>query len=208
MVYHCVLRNDHGQACQTCKILYIKPSCPIRAQIRRESLPHAHSLHITTLFSLHSASHPVKDTSNPYPKPLHRSTRLELLPQHRIQETRAFRRFRRRDVHRLLTSTGLCSRRGRLSTVVDTPVVQLDILVQNPQPLVDHQRRQRALQLRKHPTQLGDDGGMRVVSRIQQTYRLVVLHVPCIRQWWQVEKAVVVDGCGVEDARALWRGGG
>ena len=44
-----------------------------------------------------------------------------------------------------------------MSTVVDTPVVQLDILVQDAQSLVDHQGRQCASQLWEDSTHFGDD---------------------------------------------------
>lgn len=62
-----------------------------------------------------------------------------------------------------------------MSTVVDAPVVQLDVLVQDAQSLVDHQGCQRASQLRVHSTHFGDNGGMREVLRIEPTNRSVML---------------------------------
>lgn len=85
---------------------------------------------------------------------------LQLPAHRRVNEARSFLSLRRRDLRHLLATGLLRPRRCRLSAVVDTPVVQLDILVEDAEPLVDHERRQGASQFRENAAQLGDDGRM------------------------------------------------
>jgi len=64
-----------------------------------------------------------------------------------------------------------CRRRRATYTILrgletDTPVVDLDILIQLPQSLVNHSRRQNAMETREGTPDLGDDAGKGVVSRI------------------------------------------
>jgi hypothetical protein len=92
-----------------------------------------------------------------------------------------------------------------MSTVADTPVIQLDILVQDAQSLVDHQRCQRASQFRIYSTHFGDNGGMREVLRVEPADRSVMLCRPGLRQRWQVQEAVIEDRGCVEDTRTLRR---
>jgi hypothetical protein len=136
----------------------------LKAQQHSRAPPQA--LDISTPTRPYFASQPVENTTKPHPKAFGSSAGLRSLSQHDVQEPRPFGRFRRRDLVIRNADSLVISRRRRVSAVVDTPIVQLDVLVQDAQSLVDHQRRQRASQLWEHPTQLGDNSRVRVVPRV------------------------------------------
>lgn len=172
-------------------------SSPLQSNSPKNHFPR---LDVTTT-NIHSHSaflQPIEHTANAHAQPM-----LQLPSHHRVNEARSLGSFRRRDLRHLLTARLLNPRRRRLSAVIDAPVVHVDILVKNPESFVDHQRRECASQFREHSAQLSNDGRVGVVPRVQQADCLVVLCGPCFRQWRQVQKAVVEDGGGVEDARAL-----
>ena len=81
------------------------------------------------------------------------------------------------------------------------PVIDFDILIQNAQALVDHERRQYATELREAAPHLYHDSGVGVVPCIEKTYRSVVFRLPGRGKRGQVHEAIVVDGRGVKDPR-------
>jgi len=81
------------------------------------------------------------------------------------------------------------------------PVIDFDILIQNAQALVDHERRQHATKLREAAPHLYHDSGVGVVPCIEKTYRSVVFRLPGRGKRGQVHEAIVVDGRGVKDPR-------
>lgn len=75
-----------------------------------------------------------------------------MLAHDKVHETVAFWRLGRRGLRSEITSyvTGSLGRAN--SAAIEAPVVELDVLVQDPQALVDHQGCQRSSELGKDST--------------------------------------------------------